>query len=309
VTDDAPPTVEDDPPPAEPPPADPPPTDPPPAEPADEAIDPEEPTSDEVDAYRMTLLEHLVELRNRLIKAGAGVLVGLCIALPFGAEIFDFLIAPTSGAFPEGSGFIYTEVAEKFITDLKLGFFGALFLALPWLAYQSWAFVGPGLYKHERRMVVPFVLISTLLFVGGAAVCYYGILPYAMNFFINFATDEISANIKVSSYLRFVIRFIVAFGLIFETPLVIFFLARLGLVTAKGLRKFRRYAIVLGFALAAVITPPDPGSQLAVGLPFILLYEIGILTAVLWGKPPLAERLAADGEGAEDEGEPPVEDA
>lgn len=251
------------------------------------AGDPDAP-EDEVEQYRMTLLEHLIELRSRMMKAGLGLLVGLAICLPFGGTIFDFLIAPAEGKLHDGE-FIATKLYEAFMTDLKVGFFGALLVAMPVIAWQAWGFVAPGLYKNERRMVWPFVILSTLLFAGGIALCYFGILPYAIDFFTNYnAKSGVSTQLKVEEYLGFIIRFLIAFGAVFQTPLIIFFLARMGLVTAQGLRHFRRYAIVLGFVLAAAITPPDPGSQLAVALPFILLYEIGIVTAWLWGKPPRA---------------------
>ena len=262
-------------------------------EPAEEQADADSPSPDEVDSYRMTLLEHLTELRGRLIRAGIGVLIALAVALPLGGRLFDFLIAPAQGKLHEGQ-FIAKKLYEAFMTDLKVGFFGALILAFPIIAWQAWGFVAPGLYKRERRMVVPFVILATLLFIGGIAACYYGILPYAIEFFSDYnAKRGFASLLTVSDYLSFIMRFLVAFGVVFETPLVIFFLARMGLVTAPGLRRFRRYAIVLGFALSAMITPPDPGSQIAVALPFILLYEVGILTAAIWGKPPLTERFQA----------------
>lgn len=247
------------------------------------------PTS-EVEEYRMTLLEHLIELRSRMIKAGIGMIVALCIALPFGKQIFDFLIAPAEGNLHDGE-FIAKKLYEGFMVDLKVGFFGALCIAMPIIAYQAWGFVAPGLYKKERRLVVPFVILATVLFVVGMALCYYGILPYAIDFFTSYnARRGFKSLLTVSDYLAFIMRFLIAFGVVFETPLVIFFLARIGLVSAEGLSKFRRYAIVMGFAGAAVITPPDPGSQLAVALPFIILYEVGIITARIWGKPrPKAE--------------------
>jgi sec-independent protein translocase protein TatC len=222
------------------------------------------------------------------------VLVGLAICLPMGSQIFDFLIAPADGKLHDGE-FIAKKLYEVFMTDLKVGFFGAFILAMPVIAWQMWGFVAPGLYKTEKRMVWPFVILSTLLFVGGIALCYYGILPYAIEFFTNYNQERgFTSLLTVSDYLSFIIRFLVAFGAVFQTPLIIFFLARMGLVTAKGLRHFRRYAIVLGFALAAMITPPDPGSQIAVALPFIVLYEVGIITAALWGRPPLGQRSEAD---------------
>ena len=271
-----------------------------PTEPVDPPQGDDAPSPDEVDTYRMTLLEHLTELRGRLIRGALGVTVALAVSLPMGGRLFDFLIAPAQGKLHEGQ-FIAKKLYEGFMTDLKVGFFGALILAFPIIAWQAWAFVAPGLYKRERRMVIPFVVLATLLFVGGIAACYYGILPYAIQFFTDYNEKRGFASLlTVSDYLGFIIRFLVAFGAVFETPLVIFFLARMGLVTAPGLRRFRRYAIVLGFALAAMITPPDPGSQLAVALPFILLYEVGIVTAAIWGKPPLTERVQASSDEPED---------
>ena len=257
------------------------------------------PVPDEVDTYRMTLLEHLIELRSRMIKGGIGLIVALGVALPLGPRLFNFLIAPAEGKLHDGE-FIAKKLYEGFMTDIKVGFFGALVLAAPIIAWQAWAFVAPGLYKRERRMVIPFVVIATLLFLAGIAACYYGILPYAIEFFADYnAKRDFTTLLTVSDYLNFIIRFLIAFGVVFETPLVIFFLARMGLVTAPGLRRFRRYAIVLGFLMAAVITPPDPASQLAVALPFILLYEVGILTAAIWGKPPLTERMSVSAEEPE----------
>ena len=250
--------------------------------------DPAEDGEDEVDGYRMTLMEHLIELRSRLIRSGIAIIIALFVTMPFGEDIFEFLCAPAVGKFPAGGGgFVYTQVAEEFMTYLKVGIFGAFLLALPWVAYQAWGFIAPGLYKKERRYVLPFVFFSTLLFGVGAAFCYYGILPYAMDFFLSSSSELATPTIKVSAYLGFVTRLILAFGFVFETPLVIFFLARMGLVTAESLANFRRYAILIGFVLAACITPPDPGSQVAVAVPFIMLYELGIVIAKIFARPPM----------------------
>ena len=254
----------------------------------------------EVEGYRMTLIEHLIELRGRMIRAGLAVLICLFITMPFGETIFEFLCAPATGKFPtDGGGFVYTQVAEEFMTYLKVGIFGAFILALPVVTHQAWGFIAPGLYKKERRYVIPFVVCSTLLFGVGAAFCYYGILPYAMDFFLHSSSELATPQIKVSAYLGFVTRMILAFGLVFETPLVIFFLARMGLVTVESLIRFRRYAILLGFVLAACITPPDPGSQIAVALPFLLLYEVGIVTARVFGRPPGSLEDALESESSE----------
>jgi sec-independent protein translocase protein TatC len=267
---------------------------------ADEGEELEDPLSD-VEGYRMTLIEHLIELRTRMIKAGLAILICLFITMPFGETIFEFLCAPATGKFPvEGGGFVYTQVAEEFMTYLKVGIFGAFLLALPVVTHQAWGFIAPGLYKRERSYVFPFVIGSTLLFGIGAAFCYYGILPYAMDFFLSSSSELATPQIKVSAYLGFVTRMILAFGLVFETPLVIFFLARMGVVTVESLVRFRRYAVLLGFILAACITPPDPGSQIAVALPFLLLYEVGIVVAKVFGRPKV--ELEDEDPSDEDEG-------
>ncbi len=240
---------------------------------------------DEVEQNRMPLLEHLVELRDRLVRAGLALLIALCLALPFGEEIYRWLTAPALPYFPEGGGLIFTEPAESFITHLKVSLFAAILLTLPMLFYQAWSFVAPGLYKRERRFVVPFVVTSTAFFLAGAAFCYYGVLPWAMRFFLSVGLETATPQIKVASYLSFITRMLLAFGAVFELPLAIFFLARVGLVTAAGLAKSRRYAIVIIFAVAALMTPPDPITQILLGLPLIALYEVGIWTAKVWGRP------------------------
>lgn len=244
---------------------------------------------EEADAHRMTLLEHLWELRDRLIRSGVALLAAFGVTAFFGAEIFAWLTAPALPFLPEGSSFIFTRPAEKFITDLKVSLFAAIFLALPVLFYQAWKFVAPGLYRSERRMALPFVVFSTGFFLGGAAFCYFTVLPWGMRFFLGFGSADVLPMFAVSDYLTFVTRMLLAFGFVFELPLAIFFLARLGIVSAEGLAAFRKYAIVLIFVAAAILTPPDVVTQMALGLPLVLLYEVGIVTARLWGKPRPAE--------------------
>jgi sec-independent protein translocase protein TatC len=186
---------------------------------------------------------------------------------------------------PAGSSFQYTQVAEQFITNLKVGLFAALFLAAPVIFAQFWGFVAPGLYRHERKLVLPFVVLSSVFFAAGAAFCYYMVLPWGMNFFLSMGSEEVQANIRVAEYLSFVTKFILGFGIIFEMPLAIFFLARAGIVDHEGLARFRRYAVVLSFVVAMLLTPPDPGTQIALAIPMVLLYEVGVLTARLWGRP------------------------
>ncbi|MBJ94891.1 MAG: twin-arginine translocase subunit TatC [Rickettsiales bacterium] len=245
---------------------------------------------DEVDAYRMTLLEHLLELRRRVIFAGLALVIAVCVMLPLGGEIFEWLKAPAEPYFPEGGGFTTRKVAEKFLTYLKCSLFAGAFLASPVVFFQAWRFVAPGLYRRERSLALPFVVSSTLCFVGGAAFCYYLLLPIAMQFFMSVgAGDGIASQIEIAEYLAFVTRLMLVFGAVFELPLLIFFLARLGVVSASGLRSFRKYAIVLIFALAAFVTPPDPITQMMLAVPLVVLYELGVLTAHLWGRPPLGD--------------------
>jgi len=257
-----------------------------------------EPTTepeDEVDAYRMTLLEHLTELRDRLIRAFIGVAICLGVTLPFGAELYELLAAPAAPHFPEGASFIFTKPAEKFIVDIKVSLFAALLVSLPVLFYQGWQFVAPGLYKAERKLVLPFVFFSTVFFAVGATFCYMTVLPWAMHFFLGFGNETVLPQITVTEYLSFTTRIIFAFGTVFQLPLAIFFLSRVGIVTAKGLASFRRFAVPIIFLLSAVLTPPDVVTQIALSLPLILLYEVGIVVARVWGKPkPGAEVATVD---------------
>jgi sec-independent protein translocase protein TatC len=251
----------------------------------DDEVGASEDPPDEVDAYRMTLLEHLTELRQRLIRTFIGIGVAVGLTLPFGSEIYALLAAPAAPHFPEGSNFIFTKPAEKFIVDIKVSLFAALLLSLPIIFYQMWQFVAPGLYKRERGLVLPFVFFSSVFFGVGATFCYLTVLPWAMHFFLGFGTETVVPQITVSEYMSFATRLIFAFGTVFQLPLVIFFLSRIGIVTATGLAKFRRFAIPLIFLTSAVLTPPDVVTQIALSLPLILLYELGIITAKIWGKP------------------------
>ena len=246
--------------------------------------------TNEVESYRMTLLEHLLELRRRVMIAGLTLIVAVCLMLPVGVEIFEWLKAPAEPYFPEDGGFTTRKVTEKFLTYLKCSLFAGAFLASPVVFFQAWRFVAPGLYRRERTLALPFVISSTLSFVGGAAFCYYLLLPVAMQFFMSVGEgDGIASQIEIAEYLSFVTRLMLAFGVVFELPLLIFFLARLGIVSAQGLAAFRKYAIVLIFALAAFVTPPDPITQLMLAIPLVVLYEVGVITARLWGRPPLGE--------------------
>ncbi len=243
-----------------------------------------DPEKTEVEEYRMTLLEHLWELRTRLIRSLLAMVVSFSVMLPFGGDISRTLRSAAEPHFPEGGGFAALSTLEVFVTNLKMSLFAAFFLALPVLFYQGWSFVAPGLYRSERRLVVPFVLFSSLFFTAGASFGFTFIVPLAMEFLLAFSTEGIEANISIASYLGDVTKLLLAFGAVFELPLAIFFLARAGIVTADALVAFRKYAVLLTFVVAAVLTPPDPVTQVGLALPLIILYEIGVVTARVWGK-------------------------
>jgi len=222
--------------------------------------------------------------------SGIALVVAVGVLLPFGGEIFDWLKAPAQPYFPDDGGFTTRYVAEKFLTRLKCSLFAGAFLASPVIFFHIWRFVAPGLYRRERSLALPFVISSTVFFMGGAAFCYYLLMPIAMQFFLTIGVgDGIQTQIEMGEYLVFVTRLMLVFGAVFELPLLIFFLARLGLVSAEQLAKFRKYAVVIIFALAAFVTPPDPITQLMLGVPLVVLYEVGIVTARLWGQPRLGE--------------------
>ena len=224
-------------------------------------------------------LDHLEELRWSLIKIIIGVFVAAAGALYFGEEIFAFVIQPLGD-----TELHVTAITGSFYSYLTVSLFAGLFLALPYVFYQLWAFVAPGLYKHEARMILPAVFFSTLLFLLGAAFCFYLVLPFAIQYLISFAGTVLTPIITVDSYLSFAGMMILAFGLGFNFPTIAFFLAKLGLVTARGLAKGRRIAIVVILFGAAIITPPDVFTQLLLGAPLYLLYEVSILV-VRWSEP------------------------
>jgi sec-independent protein translocase protein TatC len=248
------------------------------------------PDESDGDDKKMSIIDHLTELRKRLMYAALAFLVVFFICFYFSNTFFNFLVAPLANVWEgeENRRLIFTAMHEKFFTNIKVAFFVAAFLAFPIFAVQIWMFVAPGLYKNERGAFLPFLLATPLLFFSGGSFVYYFVMPVAWEFFTGFeqlsvGPGELAIELepKVNEYLSLVMRLIFAFGLSFELPVVISLLARVGMVTPAGLRKKRRYAIVSAFIAAAILTPPDPLSQLALAIPIIILYEVSIYCSVL----------------------------
>ena len=228
---------------------------------------------------KQTFIEHLEELRKRLIISLIAVGIGFGICYIFAKEIFQLLMIPLIKALPAGASMIFTSLPEAFFTYLKVALLAGIFVASPVILYQVWLFVAPALYSHEKRYAIPFVISSTLLFIGGAAFGYFIVFPFGFKFFMGFATDFIQPAPKLKEYLSFCSMLLLAFGLIFELPLFIFFLSKLGVVNARMLARNRRYVILGIFAVAAILTPPDVVTQVMMAGPLLLLYEVSIWIA------------------------------
>jgi sec-independent protein translocase protein TatC len=241
---------------------------------------------DELAGTEQPFVAHLVELRDRLIKAIIAVAVvgGVLFLYPGPAALYDILAAPLIASLPKGSTLIATSVISPFLVPLKILLMSAFLVALPVVLYQAWAFVAPGLYLHEKKLVLPLVVSSTLLFFVGVAFCYFFVFRQVFSFIQSFAPKSITAAPDIEAYLSFVLTMFLAFGLAFEVPIVVVVLARLGFVSIEKLKGFRGYFIVLAFIIAAVITPPDVISQLSLAVPMCLLYEVGIWAAQIFIK-------------------------
>ena len=234
----------------------------------------------------MSLIDHLTELRKRLLWSFIYIIIIFLICFYFASDLFYFLAKPLVNLLKvdEGQGFIYTALQEAFFTELKIAFFFALFFAFPLIAIQIWKFIAPGLYRHEKNAFLPFLIATPILFFAGGAMVYYLIAPLAWNFFLSYqnmssAGVPIRLEAKMGEYLSLMMRFIFAFGLAFQLPVVLGLMAKVGIVNHESLKKFRKYAIVIAFLSAAFLTPPDPFSQISLALPIILLYEVSIYIA------------------------------
>ncbi len=246
------------------------------------------------DTDKLPLTDHLDELRKRLIRCFIAIFVGFGVAYIFKERLFQILIRPLVNVLQEGDSLIFTGIPEAFFTYIKVSLLAGLLLVAPYIFYQFWMFVAPGLYKHERRLMVPIAIVSALFFVGGAMFGYFVVFPFGFEFLLGFATETIRPLPSMREYLSFSSKLLLAFGLVFELPIVITFLARLGLVTVPFLKKNRKYALLLFFVGAAILTPPDVVTQTLLAIPMMVLYEISIIGAKVFGKRAASEDSSGD---------------
>lgn len=233
--------------------------------------------NDEHTDRELTFLEHLVELRSRLLKACAAVLVVLLALLPFSRRLYSLLAEPLAERLPAGSSMIAIDVASPFLTPFKLSLLLALILAIPVVLYQIWAFVAPALYRHEKRLARPLLYTSVLLFYAGCAFAYFVVFPLVFGFFTSVAPEGVTVMTDISKYLDFVITLFLAFGITFEVPIATIILVATGITTVERLARLRGYIVVAAFALGMFLTPPDVISQTLLALPMWLLFELGLL--------------------------------
>lgn len=226
-----------------------------------------------------SFISHLMELRDRLVRISIVVIIVFLALMPFSAQIFDLLAAPMMQALPAGAHMIATGVITPFLIPVKITLVVALIISLPWVLYQIWAFVAPGLYAHEKKLIAPLVISSSLLFLSGVAFCYFFVFRVVFRFVNQFAPKSISVAPDIESYLDFVLTMFLAFGVTFEVPIFVIVLVRMGFVTVEKLRAIRPYVIVGAFIVAAIVTPPDVTSQLLLAVPMCLLFELGLFLA------------------------------
>ena len=227
-------------------------------------------------------MEHLGELRVRIVRSLYGVLAGAAIALPFSQKIVDWLAVPITRL---GYELVFTAPAEAFWVQMKVGLFAGLFLSAPVILWQVWAFIAPGLHRHERKYAAPFVIVGSLMFLLGGAFALYVVTPYALTFLLGYARPGLKPMITIQNHIDFLLKFTLAFGIVFELPLALTLLARMGVVTAQTLGKHRKYAVLGAFVVSAILTPtPDAFNQALMAGPLIVLYEVGIVSARIFGR-------------------------
>lgn len=246
-------------------------------------------TNQEKSSTEQGFISHLLELRSRLIRASAAVLVIFLCFMPFAAEIFDLIAAPMMSALPAGSKMIATGVVTPFLIPVKITLLLAFVVALPYVLHQAWMFVAPGLYAHEKKLVVPLIVSSSILFYTGMAFCYFLVFGVVFGFIQQFAPQTVSVAPDIESYFGFVLTMFLAFGVTFEVPVVVIVLVRMGIVSIEKLKQVRSYVIVGAFVIAAIVTPPDVMSQLLLAIPLCLLYELGLMAAHWFAPSPAQE--------------------
>jgi sec-independent protein translocase protein TatC len=247
------------------------------------------------DDSKLPFTVHLEELRKRLITSFIAVGIGFIVSYGFKEYLFTILVHPLVKVMKPGDNLIFTGLPEAFFTYLKVAFLAGLMVSAPVIIYQFWMFVAPGLYDREKRLMLPIVFLSSIFFIGGALFGYFIVFPWGFKFFLGFATETIRPMPSMKEYLGFSAKLLLAFGLVFELPLVITFLARLGIVSVDFLKKNRKYALLLFFVGAALLTPPDVVTQIMMALPLMVLYEISIIGARVFGKKkPAAETKSED---------------
>jgi sec-independent protein translocase protein TatC len=250
---------------------------------------------------KMPITSHLEELRKRLVRSLIAIGIGMGICYNFKEKLFDVLTYPLTTALPKNSYMIFTSLPEAFFNYLKISFFAGLMLTSPYVLYQIWKFVSPGLYQSEKKYVLPFVVVATLLFASGVSFCYFLVLPPAFKFFTEFATDFLKPMLSLREYLSLALKLLLVFGLMFEIPVFLFFMAKIGIITPAFLAKQRKYAILIIFIAAAILTPtPDAFTQILMALPMMVLYEISIIV-IRVGVKKKADKPARDDAGAEQE--------
>jgi len=225
----------------------------------------------------MSFTEHLEELRTRLVKVLIAVGIGFVVSYFFSKQLFYFLTLPLLDVLPKENTLIFTALPEAFFTYLKISFFAGIFLTSPYIFYQIWKFISPGLYPEEKKYMIPFVLVSSIFFVTGVSFGYFVVFPFGFKFFISFQNDYIKALPTLKQYLGFSIKLLFAFGVVFEMPVIMYFLAKIRVINSKLLTKNRKYTLLLIFVIAAVLTPPDVFTQILMACPLIILYEISII--------------------------------
>src|SRR3990170_616146 len=251
---------------------------------------------DVVDESKMSFMEHLGELRTRIVRSLLALLVGLVIALPFSQRVMDYLAKP---ARETGHNLVFLALTEAFWVQMKIGLLVGLFIAAPAILWQVWRFISPGLHTQEKKYAAPFVIVGSLLFIGGGAFALKVVTPFAIQFLLSYERPGLQAMISIGSYVDFLLKFTVAFGAVFELPLALTILARLGVVNARMLAKNRKYAVLGAFVAAALLTPtPDAFNQALMAGPLVLPYEVGIVCARIFGRKPAPAPAPAPSESA-----------